>query len=93
MQVSPKACLLNDVLYESSFESQLWMLFDTNKQLLATGDAFYRKYSCKLDKGDYILRLHVRHEKTEFLERLTELPVTLYFKLSQEVSTKYDIEE
>ena len=87
--MTPKCSLLNDVLYESPYESQLWMLFDMNKQLLGAGDAYSSKYSLKLDKGDYVIRLHVRHERSDLLEKFTELPMTIISKLPQEI--KLDI--
>ncbi len=36
----------------------------------------------KLDKGDYVLRLHVRHEKKELLDKLVDLPVLVSQKLA-----------
>ncbi|KAF4524231.1 hypothetical protein B566_EDAN012199 [Ephemera danica] len=81
-EITPNSALLSDLLYESEFESQLWMLFDANKQLIATGDAYPCKYMVKAEKGDFVLKMHVRHEKRELLDRLTDLTLLLSQKLS-----------
>lgn len=85
-EIMPNSSLLSDLLYESEFESQLWMLFDSNKQLLYAGDAFANKYSVKLEKGDYTIRQQVRHERRDLLEKLQELPMLLNQKLANPIT-------
>ncbi|XP_034947596.1 tripeptidyl-peptidase 2 isoform X1 [Chelonus insularis] len=86
-EVTPNAAFLSDLLYESEYESQLWMLYDCNKHLIFCGDAFPWKYTVKkLEKGDYTLKMHVRHEKKDLLERLTDMAVLLSQKLSSTIN-------
>ena len=73
--------MLSDVLYESELESQLWMVYDTNKRLVACGDAYPSKWAVKLDKGDYVVRAHVRHEKRELVEKFLDTPLAVSTKL------------
>lgn len=78
--------LLYSVLYESEFESQLWMIFDVNKQMIASGDAYSRSNYVKLDKGDYTIRLQVRHEKKDCLEKVSEASFLVNFKLANSLT-------
>ncbi|XP_072938553.1 tripeptidyl-peptidase 2 [Epargyreus clarus] len=84
--VSPIVSMLCDMLYESEFESQMWMLYNSCKQLMAVGDAYPSKYSVKLEKGEYTLRLGVRHDSRTLLERLQELPVVVQQRLPQPIT-------
>lgn len=47
-EITPNLSLLSDVLYESEFESQLWMLYNSNKQFVACGDAYPSRWSIKV---------------------------------------------
>ncbi|XP_068626596.1 tripeptidyl-peptidase 2 [Battus philenor] len=85
-EVSPIVSLLCDMLYESEYESQMWMLYNSCKQLMAVGDAYPSKYSVKLEKGDYVLRLNVRHDNRALLEKLQELPVVVQQRLPQPIT-------
>lgn len=78
--------LLNYVLYESEFDSQFWMCFDSNKRLVASGDAYSGNTFTKLTKGEYTIRVQVRHEKKEPLEKLNEATLTAAIKLSNPLS-------
>lgn len=86
-EVTPSLSFLSDLLYESEYESQLWMIYDTNKHLLHCGDAFPSKYTIKkLDKGDYTIKTHVRHEKKDLLEKLNDMAILLSQKLSSPIN-------
>lgn len=84
-ELSLNAPLFNSVLYESEFESQFWMLFDSNKMLLQSGDAYSNVTFFKLDKGDYVIKLQVRHEKKELLEKTNEVVMQASFKLANSI--------
>ena len=62
---------LQGVLYESQYESQFYMLFDANKRLIGSGDAFPKPLDVR--RGKYTVRVQVRHEETALLERLKEM--------------------
>lgn len=81
-EVVPDCSLLSDMLYESPFESQFWMLFDSNRQHLGSGDAYPSQYPVKLEKGDHVLLLQVRHENREHLEKLKSMSVLIQHKLA-----------
>jgi len=78
--------MLSDVLYESEMESQLWMVYDSNKRLLGCGDAYPSKWSLKLEKGDYTVRASVRHEKRELVDKFMDTPMLVSSKLSSPIS-------
>ena len=81
-EISFAVPLFTSVLYESEFESQFFMCFDANKVLVACGDAYSGKNFTKLSKGDYVIRLQVRHERKELLEKISEATLLITFKLS-----------
>ncbi|KAF0761000.1 tripeptidyl-peptidase 2, partial [Aphis craccivora] len=78
--------LFGELLYESEYESQLWMLFDSNKQYISAGDAYANRHVYKLDKGDYTIKMHVRHERRELLEKIIDLPIQVVQKLQNPIS-------
>ena len=85
-EITPNLSLLSDVLYESEFESQLWMLYNSNKQFVACGDAYPSRWSVKVEKDDYILRAHVRHEKKDILDKMMDISMALSVKISSPIT-------
>lgn len=39
-----------------------------------------------MEKGDYTLKMHIRHDKKELLDRLIEMPLLLNQKLNTPIS-------
>lgn len=74
--------MLCDTLYESEYNSQLWLLYDSNKCLVGAGDAYPNQYPAKLGKGDYTAQLQVKHESRDSLACLKTAPLCVQHKLS-----------
>ena len=47
-EITPNLPLLTDVLYESEFISQLWILYNSHKQYVSSGDAYAQKWTVKV---------------------------------------------
>ena len=74
---------LQGVLYESHYEAQFYMLFDANKRLIGSGDAWPKPIDVK--RGKYTVRVQVRHEETALLERLKEMVALFETTLSKPI--------
>ncbi|XP_050154207.1 tripeptidyl-peptidase 2-like [Malus sylvestris] len=70
-EVKPQVPLLNNRVYDTKFESQFYMISDANKRIHAMGDIYPSK--SKLPKGEYNLRLYLRHDNVQYLEKLKQL--------------------
>ncbi len=85
--VTPRAALTEISEYNESFQSQMFMVFDEGRQLLATGND--DPGPVKLAKGDYTVRFHVRHDDASLLENLEGMPLFLDHKLSSPVRLSF----
>eukprot|EP00600_Ochromonadales_sp_CCMP1393_P004453 CAMPEP_0174964208 /NCGR_PEP_ID=MMETSP0004_2-20121128/5753_1 /TAXON_ID=420556 /ORGANISM="Ochromonas sp., Strain CCMP1393" /LENGTH=1471 /DNA_ID=CAMNT_0016212909 /DNA_START=2788 /DNA_END=7203 /DNA_ORIENTATION=+ len=87
--LTPRWPLLNTVLYESPLHAQLFMLYDSQKNLLMCGDAWPSAYALSKannkGKGAYTLRLQVRHEDSKLLESFATMSVVLDMALKSAV--------
>jgi len=41
-----------------------------SRRLVGSGDAYPSKWGLKVEKGEYTLRVHIRQEKRDLLDRL-----------------------
>ncbi|GFS05147.1 tripeptidyl-peptidase [Elysia marginata] len=80
-EVTLDCSLLSDYLYESEFESQLWLMYDSNKQFITAGDAYPGQYTTKLEKNDFTILLQVRHERRDLLEKVKDMMLLAKLKL------------
>jgi tripeptidyl-peptidase-2 len=81
--ITPRVPLTQGVLYESALESQLIMVYDSNKKLLGTADAWPK--SVTVPKGKITLRMQVRHDNPEKLEGLKEMPMWIERSLEKDI--------
>jgi len=84
LEVSVRFPSLNCHFYESPFEAQLWAIFDANRRLVTYGD--YYPSAQKLPAGDYEVRLQVRHDLVELLQKLRHMPMVLHISLASSLA-------
>jgi tripeptidyl-peptidase-2 len=78
-----RAPILQGLLYDSLYEAQLFMIFDSHKRLIHTGDEWPDEVSLK--KGRYTVKLHVRHDDVAQLERLRDMCLILESNLPKNI--------
>lgn len=81
---TPRAPTLQGVLYESAYESQLMLIFDDDKKYLGVADAWPSEV--KAPKGNVTIRLQVRHDDPEMLEKLKDMTVWIERKLEKDIA-------
>ncbi|MCH7870153.1 MAG: S8 family serine peptidase [Planctomycetes bacterium] len=82
--VTPVVAMIDEHEYADTWESQIWMLFDSAKRRIAVGTLDPKKL--KLEKGDYVLRFHVRQDSADQLEKLIDMPLLLDRALAKPVA-------
>ena len=60
------------------------MIHDSNKRLIQTFDT-YPDFT-DLKKGDYIIRLQLRHDDAALMDKMKDIPVTVERKLKEPVT-------
>ena len=58
-EIVPDFCVLSSLLYESTYESQLWMLYDSNKQLIDCGDAYTHQVVPDLPRDTVVFAIKI----------------------------------
>ncbi|KAI3633416.1 hypothetical protein MIR68_008363 [Amoeboaphelidium protococcarum] len=79
--------LADNLLYESEFDSVLLMVLDSNNQMVHFDDVYPK--SVKLQKGDYVIKLQLRHADTAVLDQLKDFSLIAQISLSKSEALKF----
>ncbi|KAL8557152.1 hypothetical protein ACS0TY_004563 [Phlomoides rotata] len=80
-EIKPHIPLLNNRIYDNKFESQFYIISDSNKRVYAMGDVY--PDSAKLPKGEFTVQLYLRHENVQYLEKMKQLVIFIEKKLEE----------
>jgi tripeptidyl-peptidase-2 len=80
---TPRAPPLQDVLYESIYESQIMLAYDGDKKYLGYCDAY--AHSITAPKGTVVIKMQVRHDDPAMLDKLKDMTIWIERKLDKEV--------
>lgn len=91
VQVLPRLPNLSEVLYDSPFEAQFWMIHEADtKRFIAGGDAWPDWLSLP-NKGKYLIRVQIRHDETSQLEKLKSYPLLLERQFPKEKAISLNV--
>lgn len=86
-KVTPRLALGEIPEFEDTWQSQIYMVFDAGKRLVATGSADPKQVS--LEKGEYVVRHHVRHDDPALLSKLEHLPLLVDIELEKPLALAF----
>ena len=84
--VTPVIPSLFHQIYDSPVDSQLWVLEDSNSQILGYGSSMHMSKQVSLKKGDYTVTLLIRHPNRNLLEQMKAIPCQISLGLSSELA-------
>ncbi|KAI6174091.1 Tripeptidyl-peptidase 2 [Aphelenchoides besseyi] len=76
---------LTNLLYESPLDCVLIQIYQ-DKKYIYQASSFPSRYAKKLEKGDYRVRVQLRHDSSVFLERYKDLSLQIQYKLEKPIS-------
>ena len=85
--ITPRFPGLQGVLYESEFHAQFFMIYDSRKKLIGSGDSWPSPTKCI--KGKHVVRLNVRHCNLLVLTALIDMPMLLERPLPKPISLSF----
>lgn len=71
-------------VYDNVVEAEMYMVYDTNKRLLSVGDIYPAEAT--LNKGEYTIKLLLRHDSPALLERMSDMTMVVERKLKDPIS-------
>ena len=77
------ACVCRYV-YDNVVEAEMYMVYDSNKRLLSVGDIYPAEAT--LNKGEYTIKLLLRHDNPSLLEKLSDMTMVVERKLKDPIS-------
>lgn len=72
-EIKPFIPLLNNRIYDTKFESQFYMISDSNKRVFSVGDVYPK--ATRLPEGEFVLQLYLRHDNLQLLEKMKTLVI------------------
>jgi tripeptidyl-peptidase-2 len=83
--MTPRLAAFGDFLYDSVVENCMVLTFDAFKKRLGSFSLYPKKVKLE-SKGDYVIRVQVRDESPQLLEKFTTTPMTIDIPLAKPIN-------